>query len=565
MGQIQTFTTEDGNSFRAYIPDNVSDDTAILHYSYLLGYPIESDTIWQGYEEALIAQNPDSIVIIPENPTLVVGNDNPASHIYQNEVLDSIETLEAELGINVDKFYAGGWSAGFGFSVRTMAHYLEANPDSARPVMFCIDGFMNDSTCIQKSELETLAEHNAIITSYTQPQNFNLQAQRLQSTGLPILYIVDPTIPEYSTKETGYWSYHNYMTENFYDSGLYEDLIKFTNGEGELPEGFTYKVYDPATGEIRDIAREDIADFFGIEPYMKPFTFENLSTLVDYTIESSSEVMTNHLSTIKNNISSSSVLSSSFDSMSFNSTTKIPAKIPFTISHYMRVSSELLAKLANELFQFAKVTKSIEETNQQLEEEAENLNDAINNSTSSQQNNNEETQNFYNNMSPNNPQNNDDNSQNNNISNNNSSQTLNSGNNSNSNNNYSGSNYVPNTPSTKEENPLEEFPRYNELFSDDNKVVYEYIDKSGNYCKIVIHKENDKILGIEHYYDFKTAEKAKSSLSEIETTYSNSGYFDNIKAEGQYIKVILSEKMYKDMTVQEVQEKYYSNLKEVKE
>lgn len=40
-GKIVKYTLSDGDTFRAYVPDSVTNDTPVLYYSYLLGQPYE--------------------------------------------------------------------------------------------------------------------------------------------------------------------------------------------------------------------------------------------------------------------------------------------------------------------------------------------------------------------------------------------------------------------------------------------------------------------------------------------------------------------------------------------
>lgn len=562
MGQIKEYQLENGKSFRAYIPDNVSDDTPVLYYSYVVGSEYEKDSLWQGYENDMITQNPDSIIIIPEDRQLVVGGANVATHKYQNNAVAAVELINNELGIKTTQFTNGGFSAGFGFAVRTSAHYIQANPDAERQVVIAVDGVMNDSTCIQSSELQALKDNNTIIVSYSQPQNFDYQKRKLESTGLPILYVVDPTLPENSGDK--YWGYHDYMTQNFFNSGLYESVMDFVNGKGELPENFTYKIYDPSTGTIREINRDEVANFLGIEEYveMEPFTFNTLSTLDDYEIKSKSSVMTKHLNNIKSNISSSSLLSSSWGNTNFNSTTRVPSEIPSITNELFTSTSELLTKLANELFQFAKVTASIEDLNNQLEQEAEELNNPSDTIISNQTNSNTlDISQSTTNQTVQIPQ-----QDTTTITTPSSDETPTT---NHSNDSYTSTNTgttIPSViiPNNKEEQ--EEYPKYDELYSDDTKVVYEYKDDTGKQYKIVIHKdENNKVIGIEHYYEYKTNEEANSALITLKEEYKDNEFFDEILIDNNHIKITFKEDMYKDITIESLKEKYYKELNEVLE
>lgn len=579
MGKIVKYTLSDGNTFRAYVPDSVTDDTPILYYSYLLGQPYEKDKIWQGYETALLEQNPSSIVIIPSDQTLVVGNSNVESHIFQNNAMEAIEILENEYNVELNQMINGGFSAGFGYAVRTSAHYIEQTGTTDRQVLVAVDGFMNDSTNILKSELQTLADNDAIIVSYSQQQNLSIQANKLSSTGLGILYIVDPTIPVNLTKETGYWGYHDYMTTSFMDTGLYQKIIDFVNGEGELPEGYTYRYYDPKTGQIIDIDSNNAAEILGIEKMPSDVKFGEISELLsDYTIKADNKLFAQYLNSIKNEIVASSVLSTTFEYSDYTSTTNIPSSFTGTLNSYYNSTADLLTKLANDILEFSKISDKVNDLNKQQASEAENLN----NQESSPSSPINETINYYGTKteespsswattsSPSSPNLSgaSSSSSSSNFLNNNTTENTPS-------NIYSNANYTEETGSksdgttNKNEilttgNIVEDFPEYEELYSDNEKIVLEYLNENeDSKYKVIIHKDGNNITGIEHYYHFDTTTDAVNEMNSIKEQYGEHEYYDQIIQKDNYIKIIFKETMYQNMTIDKVVEKYYSEFDKV--
>ena len=107
-------------------------------------------------------------------------------------------------------------------------------------------------------------------------------------------------------------------------------------------------------------------------------------------------------------------------------------------------------------------------------------------------------------------------------------------------------------------NPLGEFPEYSEVYSNDNMIVYNFNDE----YKIVIHTDGDKIIGIEHYYDFGSEFNADNALNNLMTQYSNNENFENIIQNDRYVKVIFDEDMYENMSISDIR-KQYSNLTEI--
>lgn len=117
----------------------------------------------------------------------------------------------------------------------------------------------------------------------------------------------------------------------------------------------------------------------------------------------------------------------------------------------------------------------------------------------------------------------------------------------------------PTTP-LKEQKIEETFPKYEELYSNDNQIVYNYNDE----YKVIVHHEDNKITAIEHYYDFETTEAATTAIEKLQTEYENIENFDKIIQNDRYVKVLFKEEMYADKTITQIKEKYIE-LKEVVE
>lgn len=561
QGKIVDYTLQDGKKFSAYIPTEVSDNTPIFYYSYVVGSEKSTDKIWQTFDQNMLSQNPNAIVIIPHDRQLVFGTEDLNTHLYQNNSMEALSIIEKDLGIKPTQFVNGGFSAGFGVSVRNLAHYLKLNPNAERQTIFAVDGVINDSTNLYPSELQTLHDNNTIVISYTQNRNHAYQARKMG--GLPILYVVDPDVPE-NSNDTVYWGFHDKMTQEFFDQGLYYKLIDFVRGEGELPEGYTYRYYNPKDGKIYKIDASNASELLGIEVYKIPtnITFKDISSLADFTIKSSNTTFAKHLNNIKNKIVNSSILSNTPSTSDMNSTTSIPSEIPSVYQEYVSTTSNLLTKLTNDILQFSKVSKSIDEINKDLEKESEDLNAAVNikspvttpsndyyNSTQSTKNdwtttNNQTTPSYY------------------------------SG-------NYTGNNYSGTTGSSapssgvtnvevnddiestkptpeitipeetsEEYDPLTSFPEFDEVCTDKNRLVYEFTRNNETICKVVVHRDGDTVTGVEHYYDFKTESNAENLLSEIQEDYKNNEHLDKIIQEGQYIKVIFKKDMYSKINLE---------------
>lgn len=91
----------------------------------------------------------------------------------------------------------------------------------------------------------------------------------------------------------------------------------------------------------------------------------------------------------------------------------------------------------------------------------------------------------------------------------------------------------------------EEVNVYDNLLSNDKQLVYEY----GEGCKLVIYRDGDTILGVEHHFDLS---KNNMSLEDIESKYSQDIFFSKLIKRDNYVKVILNCSMYGDRTITDI-------------
>ena len=98
----------------------------------------------------------------------------------------------------------------------------------------------------------------------------------------------------------------------------------------------------------------------------------------------------------------------------------------------------------------------------------------------------------------------------------------------------------------------DKFPDYNELITDNDKIVFE----SEDGYKVVIHKEADNIVGFEHYYSFNSEAEATAAMEKIKYLYQDNEYFDSITQSGRYIKVLFKSDVYEEWTMNSVEELY---------
>ena len=114
---------------------------------------------------------------------------------------------------------------------------------------------------------------------------------------------------------------------------------------------------------------------------------------------------------------------------------------------------------------------------------------------------------------------------------------------------------VDETANSSSEN-LSGVNEFKALYSDQNKMVFEYTDNS----KIVFYHNGTKITGYELYYNYEDAATANLAKQTIKSEDSED--IKDVRVEGSMIIVTYAESTYKDLTLEDVRT-VYSYLKEV--
>ncbi len=579
QNRIKEYTLENGLKVNAYIPQNVTSETPVFYYSYVVGNNYQDDKLWHSFEENMAKYDADAIIVIPQDRKLVIGGENVSTHIYQNNAVNAYNLIKEDYNLTNNQLINGGFSAGFGYGTRTLAHYLEETPVTDRQVLIAVDGVINPTANLESSELQTLKDNNTMIISYSQQRHFQNQAKLLKESNLPIIYVVDESIPA-EVSDDVYWGYHDQVAKDFFEKGVYKSIIDFSQGKGDinLPSGFSLKYYDPTTGEIKTITKEEATKILNITKTssegISSLRLSKLSSIQDLKLESNNEVLENKLNEIRSEIRNTNFLTAN-TSLSFESTTKIPSEIKNVVNSYIEGSLSLLEKLESETTQFAKIGSSIVELDQETAKESENLSNLLtgvgaptvlgntitntNTQTNTETINNQTPSSNTNSNSTNTQTTNNNTSSNpssytplNNTSLNNSDSNYQSNNNNSSSNNNTSNNTNQNNQPSEEKTGIETFHDYDKLVSDDTKIVYNCNDE----YKIVVHKDGDKIIGIEHYYDFGTESSAQNAMSTLQQQYNTTENFDKIIQKDRYIKVLFNENEYKDLTISDIKTKY---------
>ena len=131
---MQAYTENFGGrtNYNIFVPDNVNQDTEVLYYTI-------NTSFTEKMKEDILKQNGDSIVIVPTNSPIVVGNET-GGHQFQQEAIKSFNFVKEKYNLKTDQFSQAGFSSGYGPSIRTMSDYLKDNPEAGRQILISVDG-----------------------------------------------------------------------------------------------------------------------------------------------------------------------------------------------------------------------------------------------------------------------------------------------------------------------------------------------------------------------------------------------------------------------------------------
>lgn len=481
---------------------------------------------------------------------------------------------------NTNSLILTGHSAGGPTTLKALATmYKEGNVTGEPPLVVMLDGSFV-SCKLTPEEKKLLVDNNVPIIAYYQLDSQKIEYESLGKQGLNIALIRDYDCQGHATPSVNFFA----NEKGLYDFACGKGALQTgTNGLGMSVWSEGNEVYTNA-GNYQNISKVDTLDkiynLFGIDTYatkIQQLKLLNSNTLSNLTFSINNNELDRNLRNVLATIGNTSYVASNFncDASSGGSSLTL-SKIADLTQKYFTTTTDLLLNIANEMQEFTKISPAITEVENKMADRATELNSSVALGVNAIVNNSI--------LTTNTPQ-----KQENTIKNNNSAVTMNNSfkeenlktseiNNqntqsgeinketleqpieqNNNNNNYNKTNnnryHTSNQKVQNNQNPLEQFPEYKEIYSDDTKIVYDY----NNEYKIIIHKNGDEIIGIEHYYNFENENAANNALASLKSEYTNS---EAIFQKGQYVKVILNEEIYKNLTIADIRQ-HYSQLHEI--
>lgn len=573
---------ENGNPFSKcvlYVPDKIDENTSIFVFEHGSGHGLSEV---QAYAETT---QPNQIIIAPYRS----GSSTNDSKHY-NELMDMIESVRKEYNITNNNLTSSGFSAGGYYGLAAASANIEAHQGNIDPQIVCMvddfsDSMYNPESTYNKLNLDNLKDNNSIMFMLEQPCKYlggdtgkaaNKAADYYAEQGLNVIRVECKT-PNGSNA-------HSTVKQRFFDSGFAE----FSQGTTTLPDDdcFVYRIYNKETQEWEEIDVNEINtlnkvyNYFGIDgnakagkvyegnlKYLQEILDGRVINLDNIDISSDLGIVLSNVNNVFSQIRNTTIVNNGISLVEGTSAINVLSQISGVINTYYNNVITLLCNLANTLKQIEDSAYTFDEGEKEIAKEAETVNgdnvvslDAsavsagvlIGSDLANKEEANDttdETTSKEDSMTDDAielPKDRPD------------------------------SKDVPKTtiPVKKEKyEPIssepeqdtnntvsswkEDFPEYSELYSTDDKVVFD----CNNEFKIILHRNGDTITGIEYYYDFGSSENAANALFNLKSMYQDSG-IENIMMKDRYVKVIFNNNVFSNLSVSKFRNKY-RNLNEI--
>lgn len=573
---------ENGNPFSKcvlYVPDKIDENTSIFIFEHGSGHGLSEV---QAYAETT---QPNQIIIAPYRS----GSSTNDSKHY-NELMNMIESVRKEYNITNNNLTSSGFSAGGYYGLAAVSANIEAHQGNIGPQIVCMvddfsDSIYNPESTYSKLNLDNLKDNNSIMFMLEQPCKYlggdtgkaaNKAADYYAEQGLNVIRVECKT-PNGSNA-------HSTVKQRFFDSGFAE----FSQGTTTLPDDdcFVYRIYNKETQKWEEIDVNEINtlnkvyNYFGIDgnvktgkvyegnlKYLQEILDGRVINLDNIDISSDLGIVLSNVNNVFSQIRNTTIVNNGISLVEGTSAINVLSQISGVINTYYNNVITLLCNLANTLKQIEDSAYTFDEGEKEIAKVAETVNDdnlvsldasAVSAGVlvGSDLTNKEETNDTTDETTSKEDSMTDD------------AIELPK--------DRPDSKDVPKTtiPVKKEKyEPIsiepeqdtnntvsswkEEFPEYSELYSTDDKVVFD----CNNEFKIILHRNGDTITGIEYYYDFGSSENAANALFNLKSMYQDSG-IENIMMKDRYVKVIFNNNVFSNLSVNEFRNKY-SNLNEI--
>ena len=90
--------------------------------------------------------------------------------------------------------------------------------------------------------------------------------------------------------------------------------------------------------------------------------------------------------------------------------------------------------------------------------------------------------------------------------------------------------------------------------------LIEFERKDGS--KVVAEMDGDKIKSLKYVYEYENTEEANNNLETVKEKNKDVKYIEEIKVNENKVEVIIEESAYKDLTLEEVMEKFFVDIDE---
>lgn len=590
-GEVRQFVTENGQKFEAYIPNDYDKNTNVILYEHGDGGYYND---WRTYKAKFEAGECESIIIRADR--------NKSIELY-NHIIE-------EYGLSRDNTVNVSFSGGTPYAFTETNQMIEQNQGGRAPLNVILDGYVSYSHLNNNGTSEAISNADGIILAFGRGRGttyYDTYKNYARTSGVNIILFHDKS--DYGKSHVGV--NNSFMEAGLleYIEGRGELPDRYEIEIYDAETGEFKKLEHSDVAKLKDVYELFGLDYNGKIEVVN-YTLADLSQIEDLAVTSDSGVLEASLNKIRGVIRSTNIVSSGYTDSGCSSTTMMPSQIGAVVSRFIQSTTSCLSKIVNETAQFAAIGESIEDMNFNLERAAMEIDDidlvravygsmpsvteedvkqeymeATDSTIPTNEIVEEKEQPVSTDSTVNNVETNYDVIEKDTVSDEKTddvtkpdivvpsyNDSTSGGNRGNSNNSGSsnkpainpgsisagaliGGSSVPsnNTIDTSGSKDIKEemkrFISYDELLSDDNKLVY----KCGDGCKLVIYKDGDKVVGVEYFFDLK---KSNATLEQLKTRFENVEHFQEIINENNNAKVFLDVKVFDDKSLEDIKKMF---------
>ena len=230
-GAIYEFTTQNGEIYEAYIPNNYNKNTQIMIYEAGDGRHAGERTNpnnWNKFKNKFETDGCNAIVLNSKRANNTIT--------YYNDLVD-------ECNLNNPKPITVSHSGGTIYALKETNELIKQNNQNDQAIVVMLDGYAPADYLQNQGIIDNFKENNTLLLAFSQGKGnteYAKQYENLARKGVNVLILYD---------ESEYGKSHSGVNTSFTEKNIMEYIL----GEGHLPDNYKIKSYDSTSNQFVEV------------------------------------------------------------------------------------------------------------------------------------------------------------------------------------------------------------------------------------------------------------------------------------------------------------------------